>query len=44
MQEYLRAKPKGKFGAHRYEVDDARSRERPMFRRYQSLYGVPSEI
>jgi Sulfotransferase family len=44
MQEYLRAKPKGKFGAHRYEVDDARSRERPMFRRYQALYNVPDEV
>ncbi len=43
MQAYLRAKPKGKFGAHRYAVDDTRSRERPMFSRYQTLYGVPSE-
>lgn len=44
MQQYLRDKPKGKFGAHRYEVDDARSRERPMFRRYQALYNVPDEV
>lgn len=43
MQDYLRAKPKGKFGAHQYTVDAARTRERPMFSRYQALYGVPSE-
>ena len=43
MQQYLRDKPKGKFGAHRYEVNAARSRERPMFRRYQALYNVPDE-
>jgi hypothetical protein len=44
MLAYLGNKPKGKFGAHQYRVDAARSRERPMFRRYQSLYNVPSEI
>jgi hypothetical protein len=44
MQEYLRSKPKNKFGAHQYTVDASRSRERPMFSRYQQLYGVPSEV
>jgi hypothetical protein len=44
MLAYLGSKPKGKFGAHRYAVDAARARERPMFSRYQTLYDVPSEI
>lgn len=44
MLAYLGNKPKGKFGAHRYAVDAARTRERPMFSRYQTLYDVPSEI
>ncbi len=43
MLAYLDNKPKGKFGKHQYRVDGARSRERPMFRRYQTLYDVPSE-
>jgi hypothetical protein len=43
MQAYLAAKPQGKFGQHSYAVDAARSRDRPMFMRYQQLYDVPSE-
>jgi hypothetical protein len=44
MQEYLRQKPQGKFGQHSYQVDPIKSRDRPLFRRYQSLYNVPDEI
>ena len=44
MEGYLETKPKGKFGQHRYEVDHSRSADRPLFRRYQDLYGVPDEV
>ena len=44
MQDYLQAKPQGKFGAHRYTVDDGRARERALFQRYQQAYGVPDEV
>ena len=45
MQDYLAHKPKGKFGEHVYHVDPARAaRERPLFRRYQERYDVPSEV
>jgi hypothetical protein len=44
MQEYLRNKPKGKFGQHSYEVDERKARDRPLFKRYQTLYNVPDEI
>lgn len=44
MQEYLRAKPQGKFGRHSYEVDARKTRDRPLFKRYQNLYNVPDEI
>jgi len=44
MREYLAAKPRGKFGRHDYAVDEGRTRDRPMFRRYQALYGVPDEV
>jgi hypothetical protein len=44
MQEYLQQKPQGKFGQHSYEVDECKSRDRPLFRRYQTLYNVPDEI
>jgi hypothetical protein len=44
MLEYLDCKPKGKFGIHRYQVDERRSKERPLFQRYQKLYNVPDEI
>jgi hypothetical protein len=35
---------KGKFGKHDYRVDEARSKERALFRRYQELYDVPDEM
>jgi hypothetical protein len=44
MMEYLASKPKGKFGKHDYRVDEARSKERALFRRYQELYDVPDEM
>jgi Sulfotransferase family len=44
MQDYLRHKPQGKFGQHKYEVDERKTRDRPLFRRYQSLYNVPDEL
>ncbi|MGI9285999.1 MAG: sulfotransferase family protein [Pseudomonadales bacterium] len=44
MLNYLAAKPKGKFGKHSYEVDESRSGDRPLFNRYQELYGVPNEM
>ena len=44
MQAYLDAKPKGKFGKHSYEVDERRSKDRPLFHRYQELYDVPDEM
>jgi hypothetical protein len=44
MRAYLEAKPRGKFGQHSYQVDAARGRERPLFRRYQQRYGVPDEM
>ncbi|MFK8049321.1 MAG: sulfotransferase [Halioglobus sp.] len=43
MLRYLDTKPKGKFGKHRYEVDETRYADRELFRRYQDLYGVPAE-
>lgn len=39
---YLADKPKGKFGAHSYAVDEADS-VRALFARYQARFGVPSE-
>jgi len=46
MRAYLRAKPKGKHGAHRYDFSatgfDAEV-ERERFRAYQARYGVRSE-
>lgn len=44
MLDYLEGKPKGKFGAHSYEVDASRAADRPLFKRYQSLYNVPDEM
>ena len=44
MQDYLKAKPKGKFGQHSYQVDAHKARDRPLFQRYQSLYNVPNEV
>ena len=45
MQAYIAAKPKGKFGVHRYEAGDAdfQARERALFAGYQQRYGVPDE-
>ena len=43
MQAYLAAKPRGKFGAHRYEVGDAERAERKFFQNYQRVYQVPDE-
>jgi Sulfotransferase family len=45
MQRYVAAKPQGKFGAHKYDLDSAEdvSRERTLFRRYQERYAIPSE-
>lgn len=44
MAAYLAQKPKGKHGAHNYEVNESKSRERTLFKRYQALYQVPDEI
>ena len=43
MQAYLATKPKGKYGVHRYTVDDAEKAERRFFRNYQQAYQVPDE-
>ena len=43
MQAYLAAKPRGKFGANRYEVGDAERAERKLFQNYQRAYQVPDE-
>lgn len=44
MKRYLAAKPKGKFGAHEYEVADDRQKERALFKRYQEQHDVPNEV
>lgn len=44
MQNYLADKPKGKFGAHKYSVDDAEIEERKYFEKYQKAYNVPNEV
>jgi len=44
MTRYLKAKPKGKSGSHRYEVDpDSVALDRPFFLAYQERYRVPDE-
>lgn len=43
MLSYLEGKPKGKFGTHKYSIDDQRSTERELFKRYQEHYDVPCE-
>ena len=46
MRSYLAAKPKGRHGAHHYEIAPAGAEsdaERRRFRDYQQRYGVPSE-
>ncbi|WP_255326155.1 sulfotransferase [Sphingobium sp. EM0848] len=42
VKTYLAGKPKGKFGAHRYAVDDA-PETRGVFHRYESYFDVPRE-
>lgn len=42
VADYLAHKPKGKFGAHAYQVDQ-QDRTRQLFHRYQSYFDVPSE-
>lgn len=42
VRAYLAHKPKGKFGAHSYTVDDQDS-TRQLFARYQDRFNVPSE-
>ncbi len=44
MLAYLESKPKGKFGVHKYTVDARRSKDRPLFKRYQERYGVVDEM
>jgi Sulfotransferase family len=44
MLAYLNSKPKGKFGAHQYEINDARRKERKLFVRYQETYNIPDEM
>ncbi len=44
MTQYLAAKPKGKFGAHDYDVAVDRQKERALFKRYQEQHGVPNEV
>jgi len=41
MQDYLAAKPQGKFGVHQYRSDTS---ERHWFQSYQAHYDVPSEV
>ncbi len=43
MLDYLAGKPKGKFGAHKYSVNDDELAERRYFARYQQAYNVPNE-
>lgn len=42
VEAYLAQKPKGKFGAHNYAVDQQDS-TRKLFARYQDYFNVPSE-
>jgi hypothetical protein len=44
MLGYLQRKPQGKFGQHSYQVDAGKTRDRPLFKRYQNLYNVPDEL
>lgn len=44
MLSYLDSKPQGKFGKHQYEVDKKRSKDRPLFARYQQMFDVPNEM
>jgi len=44
MLDYQASKPRGKFGAHKYQLNEGRAKERALFRRYQDSYGVPDEV
>ena len=46
MQDYLRAKPQGKFGRHRYSIgeQEENARKRRLFQRYQDYFQVPDEV
>lgn len=47
VERYLDAKPKDRYGRHRYAFGDTglvASAERERFRTYQERYGVPSEV
>jgi hypothetical protein len=46
MQAFLAEKSGAHAGSHRYDVGSAEriARDRPLFRRYQSYYGVPDEV
>ena len=46
LQAYIRAKPQGKFGVHRYAVGegDALQRQRTLFNRYQRYFDVRDEV
>ncbi len=46
IRTYLAAKPKGKFGKHKYGIAEAEEADqrRKLFSRYQSYFGVPNEV
>ncbi len=44
MLNYLKHKPKDKFGKHAYEVSESKAKERHFFKRYQAHYNVPNEV
>ena len=46
MQDYLQAKPQGKFGRHQYSIGEREenARKRLLFRRYQNYFQVPDEV
>lgn len=45
MEAYLAAKPKAKFGKHKYSIGEQEeiARKREFFARYQAYFGVPHE-
>ena len=44
MWRYLADKPKGKFGAHSYAIQEHHLKERQLFAHYQARYAVPDEV
>ncbi|MBT4523216.1 MAG: sulfotransferase [Halieaceae bacterium] len=46
MTQYLAAKPRHKYGEHRYQTgsDESICRDRALLARYQAYYNVPSEV